>query len=87
MKKAILLFVLLAASTITFAQKRPKRLTQDQSEKMTADQRYVHETTRKSKNGKKDLSIKKRIKTEEKQDRKARKMKPAPSPSRRKPRG
>ena len=75
MKKAILLFVLLAASTITFAQKKSKKLSTDESAKMTADQRYVHETTRKSKHGKKDLSVKKKIRTEEKQDRKARKMK------------
>ncbi|MEI9921208.1 MAG: hypothetical protein WDO14_20805 [Bacteroidota bacterium] len=75
MKKAILLFVLLAASTITFAQKKNKKLSTDESSKMTADQRYVHETTRKSKSGKKDLSLKKKIRTEEKQDRKARKMK------------
>ncbi|MEJ0028970.1 MAG: hypothetical protein WDO15_00715 [Bacteroidota bacterium] len=76
MKKAILLFVcLLAASTITFAQKKSKKLSSDESAKMTADQRYVHESTRKSKSGKKDLSLKKKIRTEEKQDRKARKMK------------
>jgi hypothetical protein len=75
MKKTILLFVLLAVSTITFAQKKSKKLTQEESSKMTADQRYVHETTRKSKSGKKDLSLKKKIRTEEKQDRKARKMK------------
>jgi len=75
MKKAILLFVLLAASTITFAQKKSKKLSVDESSKMTADQRYVHESTRKSKSGKKDLSVKKKIRTEEKQDRKARKMK------------
>ena len=75
MKKAILLFVLLAASTITFAQKKPKKLSTDESSKMTADQRYVRESTRKSKSGKKDLSLKKKIRTEEKQDRKARKMK------------
>jgi hypothetical protein len=75
MKKTILLFVLLAISTITFAQKKSKKLTQEESSKMTADQRYVHETTRKSKSGKKDLSLKKKIRTEEKQDRKARKMK------------
>jgi len=87
MKKAILLFVLLAASTITFAQKRPKKATQDESAKMTPDQRYVRETTRQTKNGKKDISIKKRIKTQDKQDRKARKMKTAPSQGRRKPRG
>ncbi len=75
MKKAILLFVLLAISTITFAQKKSKKLSADESAKMTQDQRYVHETQRKSKNGKKDLSLKKKIRAEEKQDRKARKMK------------
>jgi hypothetical protein len=42
---------------------------------MTADQRYVHETHRKSKSGKKDLSLKKKIRAEEKQDKKARKIK------------
>ena len=75
MKKAILLFVLLAASTITFAQRKTKKLSADESSKMTADQRYVHESNRKSKSGKKDLSLKKKIRTEEKSDRKARKMK------------
>lgn len=87
MKKAILLFVLLAVSTITFAQKRPKRATQDESAKMTPDQRYVRETTRQTKNGKKDISVKKRIKTQDKQDRKARKMKAPPPQQRRRPRG
>lgn len=75
MKKAILLFVLLAISTLTFAQKKSKKLSAEESSKMTSDQRYVHETTRKSKSGKKDLSLKKKIRAEEKQDRKARKMK------------
>lgn len=75
MKKALLLFVLLAVSTFTFAQKKTKKLSADESAKMTADQRYVHETNRKSKSGKKDVSLKKKIRTEEKQDRKARKMK------------
>ncbi|HMJ70987.1 MAG TPA: hypothetical protein VK508_18930 [Cyclobacteriaceae bacterium] len=75
MKKAILLFVLLAISTFSFAQRKSKKLTVDESAKMTADQRYVHESTRKSKSGKKDLSLKKKIRTEKKQDQKARKMK------------
>jgi hypothetical protein len=75
MKKAILLFVLLAISTFSFAQKKSKKLSVDESAEMTADQRYVHESTRKSKSGKKDLSLKKKIRTEKKQDRKARKMK------------
>ena len=75
MKKAILLFVLLAISTFTFAQKKTKKLSSEESSKMTADQRYVHETQRKSKSGKKDLSLKKKIRTEKKNDKKARKMK------------
>jgi hypothetical protein len=75
MKKAILLFVLLAISTITFAQRKTKKLSAEESSKMTSDQRLVHETQRKSKNGKKDMSLKKKIRTEEKNDRKARKMK------------
>jgi hypothetical protein len=75
MMKAILLFVLLAISTFSFAQKKSKKLSADESAKMTSDQRYVRESTRKSKSGKKDLSLKKKIRTEEKQDRKARKIK------------
>jgi hypothetical protein len=75
MKKAILLFVLLAISTFTFAQRKTKKLSEGESAKMTSDQRYVHETHRKSKAGKKDLSLKKKIRAEEKQDRKARKIK------------
>ncbi len=77
MKKfVILLSFLMALSAVSFAQKKSKKLSADESAKMTADQRYVYETTRKSKGGKKkDTSLKKKIKTEEKQDRKARKIK------------
>jgi hypothetical protein len=77
MKKFVLLLsVLLAISTVSFAQKKSKKLSADESAKMTADQRYVYESNRKSKGGKKkDASLKKKIRTEEKQDRKARKIK------------
>lgn len=75
MKKAIILFVLLAITTYSFAQKKSKKLSVDESAKMTPEQRYVHESTRKSKSGKKGLSVKKKIRTEKKQDRKARKIK------------
>lgn len=76
MNKIILLFVFLAFSTTaTFAQMHGKKASADESKKMTPDQRYVRESTRKSKGGKKDISVKKKIRTEKKQDRKARKMK------------
>ena len=86
MKKAILLFVLLAVSGFAFAQKKSKKLTAEESAKMTPDQRVVYENERTEKRGKKtagtkvskkqrEKSLKKKIKTEEKQDHKARKIK------------
>lgn len=75
MKKLAILLVLLAISFVSFGQKKSKKLSRDQSANMTADQRYVHETQRRSNKKKKDLSMKKRVRIEEKQDRKARKLK------------
>lgn len=75
MKKLGILLVLLAVSFVSYGQKKTKKLTRDQSSSMTADQRYVHESQRKSNKKKKDLSMKKKVKIEAKQDRKARKIK------------
>lgn len=75
MKKLGILLVLLAFSFVSYGQKKTKKLSRDQSANMTADQRYVHESQRKSNKKKKDLSMKKRVRVEEKQDRKARKIK------------
>jgi hypothetical protein len=75
MKKLGILLVLLAITFVSYGQKKTKKLTSSQSADMTADQRYVHESQRKSNKKKKDLSMKKRVRLEEKQDRKARKIK------------
>ncbi len=77
MKKLLfLVFLLVGVSQVSFAQKRSKKLSADQSAKMTPEQRLVHETNRKTKGGKKkDLSLKQKIRAEERQDRKARKIK------------
>lgn len=78
MKKSILLIVFLLMF-VSFAQAqkekkiKSKRLTKEQAANMTPDQRFVYENNRKSKG--KDVSIKKRVKIDMKQDRKSRKIK------------
>ncbi|MBL7857888.1 MAG: hypothetical protein JNM57_09375 [Cyclobacteriaceae bacterium] len=73
-KIVIILFLSLAFNT-TFAQKN-RKLTKDEMTKMTPEQRLVHESNRKSKNGKKDLSNKKKVKIQKKTSRKSEKIKP-----------
>jgi hypothetical protein len=75
MKKIFVFVVALALLSISsFAQKSPK-LSTEESSKMTQDQRVMHEVDRKSKRGKKDVSMKKKIKIDKKQARKSKRMK------------
>ena len=73
MKKIIGLFLFIAWSSPVFSQK----LSKDESRKMTQEQRIVYESDRKSKGGKKKLSMKKKTKIDKKQARKAKRMKQA----------
>jgi predicted small lipoprotein YifL len=75
MKKIFVFVVALAVLSVSaFGQKNPK-LTNEESSKMTQDQRVLHEVDRKSKRGKKDVSMKKKIKIDKKQARKSKRMK------------
>ena len=64
-----LCFVLLSFSVV--AQKRQRKLTKDEMAKMTQEQRLAYENDRKSKNGKKELRLKKKEKISKRQDRKS----------------
>jgi len=75
LKKGLISVGLVMACTFAFGQSSSKRLTKEQSARMTADQRFVHEADRKSKHGKKDLSMKKRVKMSKRQDRRSRRIK------------
>ncbi len=55
------------------AQKTP-RVTKSQTKQLTPEQRMVRETNRKSKGGKKKISMKKRVKIDKKEDKRARKI-------------
>ena len=71
MKKVIGIIVLvLLAGSSAFAQ-----LSKEESSKMTHDQRVLHESDRKSKHGKKNLSMKKKVKIDKKESRKAKRIK------------
>jgi hypothetical protein len=59
-----------------------EKLRKDQTARMTREQRLVHETDRKSKKGKKDVTMQKKIRTEKKLSRKAERMKVPKSRSR-----
>jgi len=74
LKKGLISVGMLLACTFAFGQSS-RKLTKDQTASMTADQRFVHEVDRKSKHGKKDLSMKKRVKMSKKQDRRSRRIK------------
>lgn len=49
-------------------------LPKEESARMTQDQRVIYETDRKTKRGKKDISLKKRVKVAKKTDSKSRKI-------------
>lgn len=74
MKKILGLILLVALSSPVLAQKGPK-LTKEDSKKMTQDQRVLYESDRKSKGGKKKMSMKKKVKIDKKAARKAKRMK------------
>jgi hypothetical protein len=79
MKKTVLvLFCLFLACTVSFAQSnkriKSKKLSKSDAASMTPEQRLVHETNRKSKNGKKKVSAKQKMRIQKRQSRKAKHM-------------
>lgn len=67
MKKTLILFV----SLMAFAFASRAQEVQDESGKTTTDQRYVNAVNRRSKNGKKKVSLKRKVKIQKKQARAA----------------
>jgi hypothetical protein len=77
MKKTwALYFILFLLATIPVYAQKKRKLTKEESAKLTQDQRVVYESDRKSKNGKKKLTMKQKVKIDRKQARKSRKIKP-----------
>jgi hypothetical protein len=74
MKKIAGLIIFLLLSTSAFAQSKTK-LAKEESAKMTQDQRVLYEVDRKSKHGKKDISMRKKVRIDKKQARKSRRIK------------
>lgn len=74
MRALYTIFFLVLLITSAQAQKAPK-VTKSQTKQLTPEQRLVRESDRKSKGGKKKLSMKKRVKIDKRQDKKARKIK------------
>jgi hypothetical protein len=81
MKKVLGLCLFIALGSPALAQKSSK-LTKAESQKMTQDQRVLYESDRKSKHGKKKMSMKKKVKVDKKQSRKAKRMKAPKQPKR-----
>lgn len=71
MRKLLPFIAFILLSTFSFAQKS-KRLSKVESANLTQEQRNVRDGNRKSKGGKKDISMKKRVKIDQKQDKRAR---------------
>lgn len=76
MKKIAGLIILLSLSISAFAQKKNTKLTKEESAKMTQDQRVLYEVDRKSKNGKKNVSMRKKIRIDKREARKSKRIKP-----------
>lgn len=72
MKKILLLIPLMLISLFGLAQKKSKKV---EDANLTQEQRLTRATDRKTKGGKKEISMEKKIKTAKKEDRKARKTK------------
>jgi hypothetical protein len=78
MKILILLLTCMSLAFVSYSQEV------DESAKTTTDQRFVNESNRKSKQGKKKVSLKQKVKIQKKQARAAESMKTQKA-SRRKP--
>jgi hypothetical protein len=74
MKTLFSIVLLLLTSFAGFAQKS-KKLSKKESANLTQEQRMVRGADRKSKGGKKDLSMKKRVNIDQQQDKRARSVK------------
>jgi hypothetical protein len=74
LNKGLLAIGLFLGCSIAFAQSS-KKLTKEESASLTSEQRIVRESDRKSKHGKKNLSLKKKVKISQKQDRRVRSIK------------
>lgn len=83
MKFLVALLLVLSTLLTSYGQKQ-KKLTKSESANLTQEQRIVHETERKKKKGGKKkstrVSMKKRVKVDKKQDKKARRVK-SPKPT------
>lgn len=77
LKRILSCTVLVLLTFFAQAQSKTKKLSKEEAAGKTQEQRIVHESNRKSKNGKKDLSTKKKVQIAQKQDRRARKTKTA----------
>jgi hypothetical protein len=80
MKSMLTLLLLFFTILVSYGQSGQK-LSRGESATMTQEQRIVHESNRKTKGGKKKkkMSMKKRVKMDKKQDKKARRVK-SPKP-------
>lgn len=76
-KKIIGCVALILMTFLAHGQSKAKKLSKEEAAGKTQEQRIVHESNRKSKNGKKNLSTKKKVQIAQKQDRRARKTKAA----------
>lgn len=66
MKKILLICVLIMVTALAYSQSPKRKLTKEESSKMTQDQRYVYESGRKSKkDGRTSLKQKARIQKKE----------------------
>ena len=80
--KTVCVFIFCVACLKGFSQSEIP--VEDRSQKATQEQRIVNETNKKSKGGKKKVSLKEKIKISQKQDKKARKATRPPSTVKRK---
>ena len=71
MKVIALCICITVSSVAAIAQQSHRKLTNEESAKMTQEQRLVYENDRKSKNGKRTLSLKKKERINRKQQRKS----------------
>jgi len=70
MKRVAAVIVLLLMALVAFPQKNTAPLPKEEMSKMTQDQRFVHESNRKSKKDGR-ISVKKKAKIQKKQNRKS----------------
>jgi len=75
MKKTLLIFIFIIGAFVAFSQAAKRKLSREESAKLTQEQRYIYEANRKSKKDGR-TSLKQKAKIQKKESKRSERMRP-----------